>query len=83
MSAEAISKWIGIVAALGAIWARFIALEEARDNQVRWITELSGEMKTANEHIAALERDRAMLERVHQIELRLGSIEERTKGQRR
>jgi hypothetical protein len=74
MNAEAISKWLGILAALGVIWARFVTLEERT---------VRGYLTAAETRISALERDRAMLERVHQIELRLGSMEEQLKERRR
>lgn len=77
MDAKTISTWLSILAALGAIWARFIALEEKAENQLRWITETSGEVRRLKERVEALERDRVMLERVHQLELRLGALEER------
>lgn len=82
ITAEKIGLWIGIVAALAAGHARFVSLEEAKENNIRWITELSGEVKTMKEHVDALERDRTTMERVHQIELRLGQLEERLKGRR-
>ena len=83
MSAEAVSKWIAIIAALGAVWARFIAVEERQENQLRALTDVRGYLTAAEGRISALERDRALLERVHQSELRLGTIEEQQKERRR
>lgn len=83
MNAETVSKWIAILAALGTIYARFVALEERQQNQLQAITDVRGYLTAAEGRISALERDRALLERVHQIELRLGSMEEQLKERRR
>ena len=64
-------------------YARFIALEESKLAHEKWITELSLEQKRVAEHVEAIERDRAMLERVHSIELRLGAMEAAQKERRR
>lgn len=82
-TAKTISTWLGILAMLGVIAARFITLEERSDNQTRWITELSGEVKELKQRVSALERDRAMLERVHSLELRLAAMEAAQKERRR
>lgn len=83
MNAEAISKWIAIIAALGAVWARFIAVEERQENELRALTDVRGYLTAAEQRISSLERDRALLERVHAIELRLGALEEQAKERRR
>lgn len=75
MDAKTIATWLAIATTLAAGYARFVALEEARDNGVHWITELSIEQKRLEERVSALERDRVMLERIHQLELRLGALE--------
>lgn len=83
MSAETISKLIGVICALGAIWARFIALEEARDNQRSQIVELRIELDKVSTRVLSLEKDRAMLDRLHSMELRLVSLEEQQRDRRR
>jgi hypothetical protein len=83
MNAESISRWLGILAALGAIWARFIAVEERQENQLRALSDVRGYLTAAENRISALERDREMLERVHRLELRLGTIEDHMQERRR
>ena len=83
MDAKTISTWLAILTALAAGYARFIALEESRDNATKWITELSAEQRRLSERVDVLERDRSMLERLHQIEMRLAGIEGQLKERRR
>lgn len=75
--------WLAIVTAIAAGYARFIALEESRDNAVKWISEQTHEIEALKDRVSALERDRVMLERVHQIELRISTIEVTIKERRR
>jgi cell division protein FtsB len=75
MDAKTVATWLAILTTLAAGYARFVSLEEAKENHVKWITELSVEQRRLEERISALERDRALLERIHQLELRLGAVE--------
>lgn len=74
-----ITKWFAVVfAMLGAAftgYTRIVALEDARDGHAITISEMRSEVRKNTDRISALERDREMLERVHVIEVRLGSIE--------
>lgn len=59
---------IALVTAGGTVISRFVALEEARDNNVKWIQELSSEQVRLKDRVANLEKDRALLERIHELE---------------
>lgn len=83
MDAKTISIWLTIVSAIATGYARLASLEESKLNQERALTDVRGYLTAAEGRISALERDRALLERVHQIELRLGSMEEQLKERRR
>jgi len=65
------------MSALGAIWARFVALEEARANQQAWMAEMADTVRGVSERVDVLERSREMLERVHALELRIERVEGR------
>jgi hypothetical protein len=83
MDAKTISIWLTIVSAIATGYARLASLEEAKINQERAITDVRGYLTAAEQRVSALERDRAMWERLHQLELRLGAIEEQQKERRR
>jgi cell division protein FtsB len=86
MSADAVGKWIAIVVALGGAigtgYTRIVTLEEARENHVVALTELRQDNKKLEDRVSDLERSREMLERVHKIEMRLGSIEDLLRSER-
>lgn len=83
MSAKDLAVWISIVTAIATGTARFISLEERQSNQLSALTDVRGYLTAAENRISALERDRALLERIHAIELRLGALEEQQKEHRR
>jgi Mg2+ and Co2+ transporter CorA len=80
ISGDTIAKWFGIIVTIGvgfvALYTRIHSLEEARDGHANVLTEHRLEIRKLGDRVSELERSREMLERVHSIELRLGSIEE-------
>jgi hypothetical protein len=83
MTPKDVVLWITIITAIVTCTARFIAVEERQANQLRDLTDVRGYLTAAENRISALERDRALLERIHAIELRLSTIEEQQKERRR
>jgi hypothetical protein len=83
MTPKDIALWLSIISAIAIAVARFSAVEERQQAQLSAITDVRGYLTAAENRISALERDRALLERIHAIELRLGSIEEQIKERRR
>jgi cell division protein FtsB len=83
LDAKSIVTWLAIATAIATGAARFQSLEEAKANSVQWITELSLSNKALEARVSSLERDRAMLERIHTIEVRLTAMEEREREHNR
>jgi uncharacterized coiled-coil protein SlyX len=83
MDAKTISIWLTIVSAIATGYARLASLEEAKANQERAITDVRGYLTAAEGRILELEKDRQLLERIHALELRLGTLEEQLKERRR
>lgn len=83
MTAKDAAVWISIITAIAVGVARFAAVEERQQNQASGLTDVRGYLTAAENRISALERDRALLERIHAIELRLGALEEQQKEHRR
>jgi cell division protein FtsB len=79
MNPKVVSTVISVLTALGAVWARFIVVEQRQENQLAAITQLRQDMTQIEARVSSLERDRQMLERVHALELRLTTIEEHAK----
>lgn len=75
MTAQTVCTWLAIVSAIAAGAARFSALEERQSGSVTWITQLSAESKDQRERIEKMREDGTILERLHQIDVRLERIE--------
>jgi len=71
--AKHIGVAITVVSAVAGVWARFSAMEERQENTNRAIVELRQELQRLSEKMS----DRAMLERVHGIELQISSVKDR------
>ncbi|HUK35861.1 MAG TPA: hypothetical protein VLV86_18215 [Vicinamibacterales bacterium] len=84
MDAKTLSIWITIASAIAGGYARFLALEEAKQNHEHAITDVRGYLTALEGRTLALERDRQLLERVHALEVKIGTLEERIQeGHRR
>ena len=70
-----IAAWLGIISTLAVGVARVTSLESARETQVALTAQLSEVTKRHAERISELEKSHDMLERVHQLELRLERLE--------
>jgi hypothetical protein len=71
---------VGVLGALLATYVRLVKLEHAleRSNEARVAQEKEQQM--LSDRLSAIERDRAMLERVHKIETHLASISARLRS---
>lgn len=76
LTTERIGVWVGVVASAAAVWTRFVVLEESRQVTQRVLTDLTAEVKNLNEKIGQIQSDRALWERLHDAEVRLGKLEE-------
>lgn len=83
MDAKNAAVWITIVTAIATAAFRFAAVEERQINQLSGLADVRGYLTAAEQRISVLERDRALLERIHALELRLGAIDEQLKERRR
>jgi hypothetical protein len=81
MTPGTISAWLGIITTIAVGAARITTLENAKDTQVQWTAELSAVTKRHEERLQQLERSSEMLERVHQLEMRLKVLEVETTQQ--
>jgi TolA-binding protein len=77
VDAKAVSTWITIGTAVAVGAARFQALDEARENHTYAITELRAELRQLEDRINAMERDRRMDERIHELETKITVLEDR------
>lgn len=68
MDPKTIVTWITIVSAIATGASFYTSLKERSDIHISEIADLTA-------RVATLERDRALLERVHAIELRLATME--------
>lgn len=83
MNPKAVSIAVSVLTAIGAVWARFIVVEQRQENQLAAIAALRQDLTQLEARVSSLERDRQMLERVHSLELRLSSLEALAKERRR
>lgn len=92
MSSDAIAKWLGLSVTVGtaliALFTRVVALEDAKNGHADVLVEHRTELRKLAESVSELERERwsattKMLERVHEIENRLGRIEELLRDDRK
>lgn len=79
MNPKVVSTIISVITAIGAVWARFIVVEQRQENQLQAISQLRQDVTALEARVSSLERDRQMLERVHTLELRLTAIEQNGK----
>lgn len=83
MNPKLASIAISILTAAGAIWARFVVVEQRQENMLQAIASLNMATEKFETRVRSLERDREMLERVQALEVRLVRIEERQAEQER
>lgn len=81
MTAGNISAWLGIFTTIAVGAARITTLENAKDTQVQWTADLSTVTKRHEERLQQLERSNELLERLHQLEMRLKVLEVETSQQ--
>lgn len=87
MSADTVSKWLGIAVMAGTpivgLYVKLNALEDAKNGHADVLTEQRMELRKLQERLLEVERNREMIDRLHAIDVRLGRIEERLSEERR
>jgi TolA-binding protein len=82
MDPKTLVTWLALASAIATGAARIQSLEEAKTNAVRGLTAANSEIEQLRARIEHLESDSNMLEKLHQLDLRITSIEARTQNRR-